>query len=196
MPEIQPTLKPIFLTFDDGPNEPFTSQVLDVLREHDIKASFFVCGQNLSRFPEIAKRIVRENHAIGNHTYSHSRFKTLLGRLKGEIIKTDELIAKTTGVTTRLFRPPWGILMPWLKPFLQAQNYSTFFWDIAAYDWRQPSADYIANRVIKKAKPNAIILLHDGNQTFGGNRSQTVLALPKIITELKNRGYTFSRLGD
>ena len=180
----------VFLTFDDGPNEPYTSQILDILKELGAKASFFACGKSVEYFPETTQRILNEGHALGNHTYSHSIILTFTGFLKREIERTAEVIQKTTGVKTNLFRPPWGVTDPWTKSYLKANNYKIILWDINSYDWAGVSAQDIEDTVLKKIKPNSIILLHDGkNAKLHHNRSQTVLALPSLIKNLYHRGF-------
>lgn len=180
----------IFLTFDDGPNEPYTSQILDVLKAHEAKATFFVCGMGVERFPHIVRRILEEGHSIGNHAYSHSMLLTITGFLGREIERTGELILKTTGAKTRLFRPPWGVAAPWLKRYLKTRRYQTILWDVNSYDWSGIPASSIEGIVLKKACPGAVILLHDGkNSKQHHDRSQTVQALPAIIKTLKQRGF-------
>jgi len=180
----------VFLTFDDGPNEPYTSQILDILKEFGAKASFFACGKSVEYFPETTQRILNEGHALGNHTYSHSIILTFTGFLKREIERTAEVIQKTTGVKTNLFRPPWGVAAPWTKSYLKANKYKIILWNINSYDWAGVSAQDIEDTVLKKIKPNSIILLHDGkNAKLHHNRSQTVLALPSLIKNLYHRGF-------
>ncbi|MBI5308332.1 MAG: polysaccharide deacetylase family protein [Planctomycetes bacterium] len=180
----------IFLTFDDGPNEPYTSQILDVLKEHEARATFFVCGKGVERFPQITRRILHEGHSLGNHAYSHSMLLTITGFMRKEIEKTSELILKTTGAKTRLFRPPWGVATPWLKIYLKANKYQTVLWDINSYDWTEIPASSIEGIVLKKARPGAVILLHDGKNTkHHHDRSQTVQALPAIIKALRQKGF-------
>lgn len=197
MAEKQFLEKSVFLTFDDGPHEPYTSQILDILKKFGIRASFFVCGKNVERYPKVARRIVKEGHLIGNHTYSHSRLPVATGLLAGEIEKTNKIIEKATGKKTRFFRPPWGIVAPPLKKYLKVHNFKLFLWDINAADWKQPPAEIIAKRILKKVKPNFIIILHDGEKTKRKtDRSQTVFALPKIIKELKKRNFVFKKLDE
>jgi len=185
------------LTFDDGPHKIFTPQILDILKDSGVSVSFFVCGKNVERHPEIAKRIVREGHLIGNHTYSHSKFLVFSGLLAGEIKKTNEIIEKTTGVKTKFFRPPWGIVNPLLKRYIKNLNFGLVLWDIDAKDWEKPPADIIAKRILEGAKPNYIILLHDGEKIEEvTDRSQTVLALPKIIKGFKELGFVFKTLDE
>lgn len=186
--------KTIFLTYDDGPNEPYTSELLKILSENNVKVTFFVCGKNIEKFPQSIKHEAENGHAIGIHTFTHSKFKVLLGRLTDEIKNTSSLIEKYSGIRPTLYRSPWGVTMPWIKSKLKNMGLRTFHWDIAAYDWWQPSADYIAKSILKQAFPGAIILLHDGNQIFGGSRKQTIDASKIFIPELKKQGYQFMTL--
>lgn len=186
--------KIIYLTFDDGPNEPYTSRVLDILAEHGAKATFFVCGQNIIRSPESLKRIASGEHAIGIHSYSHSLLKTLAGKLMAEIAYTRDLIQKYAGRDTLLYRSPWGITMPWLKKKILAEGFFIFHWDIMAFDWRQPRPELIAGRVIGQAFSGAVVLLHDGCQVKNCSRQNTVEALPVILKQLTQQGYSFKIL--
>lgn len=185
----------VFLTFDDGPSVPFTNEILDILAGCQVLASFFVCGKNVERHPEIVKRIAAGGHTLGNHSYSHSRFLSLTGCLSSEIEKTQSIIQKVTGLRVKFFRPPWGYVHPWLTSYLKKQDYQLVLWDIKVYDWQKPAAAIIAKRVLQKVKPNAVILLHDGDRTrLSCDRSQTVLALPLVIQDLRKRGYEFGRI--
>lgn len=183
--------KVIALSFDDGPNEPYTSQVLDILKQYDVKATFFVLGQNVEYYPDVARRIVAEGHVLGNHTYDHKVTTPLMdwGR---QLDLTQEVITRTTGVKPRLFRPPFGQKTPWELDDIHKKGFVTIAWSISAKDPNAPSSDTIAQRIIVKARPGGIILLHDGYETkHGANRSRTVAALPYIIENLQAQGYTF-----
>lgn len=185
-------LKNVFLTFDDGPNEPCTSQILDILKKFHVRASFFVCGKNAEYYMQVTKKIIKEGHIIANHTYSHSRFLTYAGLLPKEIEKTKKIIQEITGKNSNYFRPPWGIVTPWLKKYLKTHDYKLVLWDVDTHDWKKISARIIVNRVLEKVKPNSIILLHDGKETYHqSDRLQTVNALPLIITKLRGEGYKF-----
>lgn len=186
--------KKIFLTFDDGPNQPYTGQILDVLKEYRVKATFFVCGAALEKDQNTALRIVQEGHAIGNHTYSHTIWRVITGLVRSEILKTNLLIKKQTGVTVTLYRSPWGITVPWLRPWIKKQGMHIWHWDSMAYDWRTLKSSDIATRVITTAQNNTVVLLHDGYNGLGADRSQTVGALPEIIKNLQIEGYEFLSL--
>jgi peptidoglycan/xylan/chitin deacetylase (PgdA/CDA1 family) len=184
--------KKVFITFDDGPNEPYTSQILDILKKYNAKASFFVCGKNAKYYPEVIKRIVKDGHIIANHTYSHSRFLTYTGLLHNEILNTKEIIQEISGKDSNYFRPPWGISAPRVKRYIQIQNYKLILWDIDSYDWKNISEEIIIKRVLEKIKSNSIILFHDGSGIHHNvNRIKTVNALPIIIENLKKDGYNF-----
>jgi peptidoglycan/xylan/chitin deacetylase (PgdA/CDA1 family) len=187
--------KEVFLTFDDGPAEPCTSEILDVLKSFEAKATFFVCGKNVERYPDITRRIVNEGHSIGNHTYSHSNFLAMIGFWGNQIEVTARIIEETTGVKADLFRPPWGLLTPWLSYYAKRKGYRIFLWNVAAHDWQRPSAKSIQQRILRRVRPGSIILLHDGEKAHScADRSQTVLALPSLIRELSQEGYAFKRL--
>jgi peptidoglycan/xylan/chitin deacetylase (PgdA/CDA1 family) len=176
------------LTIDDGPWPKTTEAMLDIFKEHDVKATFFWVGSALKNHPEIAKRVVAEGHAIGNHTWNHLYKRMNPATAKSEIEKTNDLIYQTTGVKTSIFRPPGGYLNNGLAAYAKSQNKAVVMWSLTSAD-TDPRAKYqvFVKNVVKGAKPGAIVLMHDG----GGNRERTVKALPEIITGLKKQGYRF-----
>lgn len=178
--------KVIALTFDDGPWPNSTEEILDILKEQNVKATFFWVGQALSNQRDIAERVVNEDHTIANHTWSHRYHKFSREAAAEEVEKTASLIEELTGVKSLLFRPPGGVLDNGLVEYVSHQNYANIMWSVDSRDWRSSSASIIDN-VLKQAKSGGIVLMHDG----GGNRSDTVKALPTIIKELKNQGYEF-----
>ena len=188
----QPVLKPIALTFDDGPWPHSTSQVLSVLKKNNIKATFFVVGRQVKQYPQLTKQIVAEGHAIANHTWSHQYHKFNEAAAARELDSTTSLIHKLTGVKTVLFRPPAGILTNGLVAYAHKKKYSVVMWSADSLDWRYRSTPALMNSVLKAAKPGGIILLHDG----GGDRSKTVQALPQLIAQLKKQGYQFVTVPD
>jgi peptidoglycan-N-acetylglucosamine deacetylase len=188
-----PDEKKIALTFDDGPNEPYTSEVLDILRTNGVHATFFLTGKNIEVFPDAARAIVREGHAVGNHSYSHRSMLLETNRtVRRELDKTEALIEAVTGRRTNLFRPPYGG-----KDFLtlnesRKKGYVMVEWTVSAQDWRRPGVLRIVKRVLRGARNGAIVLMHDGDEwRHGSDRSQTVASLPILIRELRKEGYEF-----
>jgi peptidoglycan-N-acetylglucosamine deacetylase len=183
----------VALTFDDGPSA-YTAQVLDILARYQVKATFFVIGMNVEKYPDLARRIVAEGHAIGNHTYSHP----LLGpveipsRFEHELERADLAIEAATGVRTRLFRPPRGLRSPWMMRRARSDGYQVVTWSVSPDDWRHPPSSVIVQRVLDRVRPGAIVLLHDGLETRASpHQENTVAALPAILAGLQARGYRF-----
>ena len=181
--------KAIALTFDDGPSPNTTPQILAILKEKNIKATFFLIGQNLKNFPQIGQQLVANGHALGNHTWHHWHRQVTKWTIASEIEDTAALIYETTGVKTSLFRPPNGFLYNGLADYARKRKDVVVLWSIKSGDWRRHgvSVEQLINKVVETAKPGAIVLMHDG----GGERSRTVQALPKIIDELTAGGYEF-----
>ena len=180
--------KVIALTFDDGPWQTTTPEILDILKQNQIKATFFWVGQALQANPDIGKRVVAEGHAIGNHTWHHWYRRMDEATAKSEIERTSDLIYKTTGVKTQLFRPPGGVLNNGLARYAKSQNNAVVMWSLTSAD-TDPRAkpEVFVKNVVKGAKSGYIVLMHDG----GGDRRRTVQALPQIISGLKQQGYKF-----
>jgi peptidoglycan-N-acetylglucosamine deacetylase len=191
----------IALTFDDGPAPPFTEQILDILHEHGVTATFFVCGKNAERHPETLRRIQTEKHSIGNHTYSHP-FLCLKGRDKiaEEIDRTQAVIQGITGCRPRIFRPPFGIRWFGLFPVLRERGMMNVQWSDAGFDWvERNSSTEIARLALQRLKPGSVILLHDGRDTLSPDRcdrSRTVAALPVIIEQARRAGFNFVSIED
>ncbi len=190
--------KKISITFDDGPNPPYTEQILKILEKKKIPATFFVCGKNIERYPQILKKTRKEGHIIGNHSYNHNPITTRLGLSYGEIMRTQILIERLTGQKERYFRPPWGYMPFWLKRKLQKEGFKILLYDITGKDWRwRIKAETIVDNVINHSGKGGIILLHDGkNVSEKFDRSQTIAALPVIIDTLTKQGFSFVPLSD
>lgn len=160
---IMTELPEIFLTFDDGPTPGVTDWVLDLLREHHARATFFCVGKNVKRYPDLARRIVQEGHRIGNHTYSHLSGWSTEGAFNylNEVQLTDKIIAEVTGSTPLFFRPPYGRI----SPFAQHQislTHKIVMWDIIAWDWDMSvSAEDCYEAVVSNFQYGSIIVLHD-----------------------------------
>jgi peptidoglycan/xylan/chitin deacetylase (PgdA/CDA1 family) len=178
--------KVIALTFDDGPWETTTEQVLDILKQNNIKATFYMVGQAVQEHPEIAKKVAEAGHAIGNHTWRHLMDDMDELTAAEEMGNAARLIYQATGVRTALMRPPGGNLTGSLVPYSQKKGYSINLWSADSSDY-YVSTPLIIDNVLSNAKPGGIVLMHDG----GGDRSQTVAALPQIISSLQKQGYKF-----
>lgn len=186
--KLNPNNKVIALTFDDGPGPKNTAQVLEILKKNNIKATFFMVGMMVKNFPQVAKQVAADGHVIGNHTWHHWYRRMDVATAASEINRTADIIYKTTGVKTTLFRPPGGFLHNGLVDYAKSQKYAVMMWSDESSDTQrreQPST--LIKNVLKGVKPGAIVLMHDG----GGNRSRTVQALPQIISNLKAQGYKF-----
>jgi len=191
--------KRIALTFDDGPTETFTGQVLEILRQHQVPATFFVCGRNVEKHPDLLRRIVADGHEVGNHTYSHLfvYFKSRR-RIAEEIDRTQTIIEKVVGFRPNIFRPPYGARWFGLVPTLLERGMHLILWSASGYDWKK-DVPGITEAALQELKPGAVILLHDGRDTRPAtevDRSRTVSALPAIIAGARQRGYTFAPLRD
>ena len=191
--------KRITLTFDDGPAEKFTAQILDTLRDHRVSATFFVCGKNVESRPELLRRIVGEGHAVGNHSDTHPyTFFKARRQIAAEIDRAQAAIQNVTGLRPNIFRPPYGSRWFGLIPALRERGMHLVMWSATGYDWKKDAAG-ITESTLRELKPGAVILLHDGHEVRPASdvdRSATVLALPAIITEARKRGYTFVPLKD
>lgn len=186
--------KLVALTFDDGPNEPYTGQVLDILRREHVHATFFLIGSNVRRSPGSVERTVRDGHVVGNHSDTHPlRFALLpTPQIKRELDAAEASIYAAGGVYPSLFRPPQGLRSPWLLSVVEADSLVAVTWDDAPVDWDPWPAAELVRRTLAQAHPGAIILLHDGmNLTQQADQSETVKALPTIIDSLRARGYRF-----
>jgi peptidoglycan-N-acetylglucosamine deacetylase len=174
----------IALTFDDGPKPPYTGQVLDILSRYGIPATFFCVGLQSSAFPDEVARISAEGHGLGNHTWSHPYLPDLSRpQLREQITRTSELLDGDG----RLFRPPYGSRTPEVMSWLSEEDVTIALWDVEPFDWARPGPEEIARVALEQTQPGSIILLHDG----GGDRSQTVAALPALIEGLFERDYRF-----
>jgi peptidoglycan/xylan/chitin deacetylase (PgdA/CDA1 family) len=186
------------LTFDDGPSNE-TPRFLDLLAEYELRATFFVCGANVERRPELARRVVAEGHEIGNHTQNHP---CLLGlpaaRVREEVLRAQSGIEDATGVSPRLFRPPFGIRAPSLPAVLAEASLLAVHWTVIGNDWKWPSYR-IAARVLDGAGPGGIICLHDGYGVAPvADRGETLDALEQTLPLLLHQGYrmvTASEMG-
>lgn len=179
----------IALTFDDGPG-PYTSHLLDVLRDRGAHASFFVVGNNVQLRSSLVKRAVSEGHTIGNHSLTHTSFTTMRPeRLHHEISETNTLIQRATGGQPRYIRPPYGAVDADVVRTIGEQGMSVVLWSIDTRDWADRDADTIYRRVIASARPGGIVIMHDIQPT-------TVATIARIVDRLQAQGYNLVSLDE
>lgn len=182
----------VALTFDDGPDPRFTNQILDVLNEFNVPATFFVMGARAEVYPDIVRRAVDEGHIIGNHTYWHPNLveEADIGILEAEVNRTEDTLATIIGYRTKLFRPPYGFLYNELVEKLAEMDYTIVNWSVDTLDWRELPPEDIAYNIFSNVHPGAIILMHDGGD-WEGDRTGTIEALRLIIPRLQEQGMEF-----
>lgn len=176
----------IAMTFDDGPHPRLTPQLLDILSERNIRATFYVVGRNAKLYPHIMQRIVAEGHEVGNHTWNHPNLTKLSdAAVHKELQSTEEAIIASCGVRPRTMRPPYGALRQSQRAMIKnTYGYPTILWDVDPQDWKRPGSSVVANRIISKTRKGSIVLAHD---IHGG----TVQAMPAALDGLLAKGYTF-----
>lgn len=183
-----PGLPEIALTFDDGPNATYTAQILSILQSYGVQATFFVIGSQATSNPNLVQQEYQQGYVVGNHSWSHSNLTTLSAdQIRTELQNTSNKIASITGQAPVVFRPPGGNFNDQVQSIAASLGLSTVLWSVDPRDWSQPGTDAIIQNVLSSTKNGSIILLHDR----GGDRSQTVAALPTIISTLQQRGYRF-----
>jgi peptidoglycan/xylan/chitin deacetylase (PgdA/CDA1 family) len=176
----------IAMTFDDGPSPETTPRLLDILKQRNIKATFFMIGQNAERNPAIVKRILAEGHEIGNHSWTHPQLSKLSDdRVTEEINKTQNAIKDASGYTPVLMRPPYGAITARQKDWIEKQfGLSVIIWSVDPFDWKRPGSSVIEQRILAGARPGAIVLSHDIHK-------QTVDAMPATLDALAAKGFKF-----
>ncbi|WP_221890740.1 polysaccharide deacetylase family protein [Streptomyces sp. WAC01280] len=176
----------VALTFDDGPSEPYTGQVLDVLRDYGVAGTFFCVGLHASTAPGTLARIREEGHAVGNHTWSHPFLPDLThDEMLFQLDATNKSIAEVTGEAPTLIRPPYGSRTPETLRWTADHDMTTVLWDRDSWDWAVPGPETIVENALDGISNGSIVLMHDG----GGDRSQTIAALPVIIESLLTDGF-------
>ncbi|NQX66587.1 polysaccharide deacetylase family protein [Paenibacillus alba] len=184
--EIRTDEKVLALTFDDGPHPAYTDQILELLKQYEAKATFFVVGNKIKLYPDVLSRTLSEGHEIANHTYSHA-YLSQKNDIKKELKDTEALIYATTGQRSQLFRPPGGFYNERLVHIVRDEGYKMIMWSwqLDTKDWDTPGVNKIVDRVLKNANNGNIVLFHD----YIEGPTQTIAALKIILPELKNRGY-------
>ena len=178
--------KEVALTFDDGPNNGSTEKVLRILEEESVKAVFFLIGEQVKKYPEVARKIAEQGHLIGNHTLTHRNLRKLASReIEEELLVTQKIIADVTGVSPKIMRPPMGRVSFRTVEIAKRFGLKTIMWTKSAKDYKMRGTDFVLKRLnSKNIKTGDIILFHDGNE-------DAVNALPCILRDLKSSGYHF-----
>jgi peptidoglycan-N-acetylglucosamine deacetylase len=192
--------KTLMLTFDDGPNDPHTLELLDVLAQHDVKATFFLIGKYVRQRPDIVQRIFAGGHAIGNHTYHHPNLiflgeQTLRLELQECAMALADAGVPVSDPGKRLFRPPFGARKPATLRVARELGYEPIMWTVTCYDWKQTTADRVTAYAERQIKGGDIILLHDGgHKRMGADRRHTIEATDRIIRKYKGEGFDFLKV--
>ncbi|GAC1305384.1 MAG: polysaccharide deacetylase family protein [Vulcanimicrobiaceae bacterium] len=199
-----PTEREVALTYDDGPNPPYTERILDVLARERVPATFFVVGRAAAAYPATIRRIVRDGHTLGNHTWDHPHLIVQSrAAMRAELARTDATLAKITGLHPRLMRPPFGARDFAVMAEMRRLGYRVVMWSVPLPgDWDQPGDRTIARRVTDRVTDGSIIVLHDGNRgricarerrpsNRECDRSQDVAATREIVDALRARGFRF-----
>jgi peptidoglycan/xylan/chitin deacetylase (PgdA/CDA1 family) len=185
--------KQLALTYDDGPNDPHTLRLLDILAKHNVRATFFLIGRYVQQRPDIVRELVRAGQVLGNHTFNHPLliFKSA-AQIRAEIETCRDAITDAVGEHSNLFRPPFGGRRPAVLRIARKLGLEPVMWNVTGYDWNAPSPEYIEGKVIAKVRGGNVVLLHDGGHLrMGADRSRTVAATERLIARYKAEGYEF-----
>lgn len=179
------------LTFDDGPFPETTPALLEILAQNDVKATFFFCGRNIERFPNLVEMTSREGHEIGNHTYNHfSLLKIGNRKFEQELDQTNQLINDITGSTAKLFRPPYAIIDPIKARIVAERKMLLVYWGAFAEDWNPIGAKEVTRRIMAQIRPSSLIVLHESKHL----RNQCLDSTNLILEKAKSRGVSFDTI--
>ena len=180
------TQKTLAMTFDDGPHPSLTPKLLDLLKERNIKCTFFLIGQQVKMYPHIVRRIIAEGHEIGNHTWTHCSLTSRSDeQIRSELKKSEDAVFEVAGVRPHLVRPPYGAINTRIKNLMFTEfGYSTIMWSVDPQDWRRPGVAAVTSRLVNGAHPGAIMLSHDIHPP-------TIVAMPAMFDQLLAKGYQF-----
>jgi peptidoglycan-N-acetylglucosamine deacetylase len=190
---LQPGSPQIALTYDDGPNDPHTLRLLEILAKHGAPATFFLIGHYARQRPQIAREIIQAGHAVGNHTFTHPllTFKSQT-EIRQQLSQCRAALQDAIGQHSNLFRPPFGGRRPAVLRVARSLGLEPIMWNVTGYDWNAPPAAVIERKVAKQIRGGDVILLHDGgHKQMGADRSQTVIATDHLIARYKAEGYEF-----
>jgi peptidoglycan/xylan/chitin deacetylase (PgdA/CDA1 family) len=190
---LDPGSRQIGLTYDDGPNDPHTLRLLEVLAKYGVHATFFLIGRYVQQQPQIARAIAQAGHVVGNHTFTHPLliFKSE-SEIRQELTQCRDALQDAIGEPSNLFRPPFGGRRPAVLRIAHELGQQPVMWNVTGYDWSAPPANEIERKVANQIRGGDVILLHDGgHKQVGADRSQTVIATDHLITRYKAKGYEF-----
>lgn len=190
---LAPGSRLLALTYDDGPNDPWTPRLLEVLERHSVKATFFLVGKFVEQKPEIARSIAAAGHSLGLHTWDHPNliFKSR-AEVRSQLERTRKVIYNSTGVETRLMRPPFGARRPATLRTIRALGLEPVMWNVTCYDWKPTTAEKVVAHVKRQLHGGDVILMHDGGHVrMGADRSHSVEATDRVIPQYVSEGYRF-----
>ncbi len=193
---LAPGTRQLALTYDDGPNDPHTQRLLEVLARHNVRATFFLIGRYVRQRPDIVREIVKAGHVVGNHTFTHPLliFKSE-AELRRELTDCRAALQDAIGEHSNLFRPPFGGRRPAVLRIARELRLEPVMWNVTGYDWNAPPAATIERKITKQVRGGDVILLHDGgHREMGADRSQTVIATDHLIARYKSEGYDFATI--
>jgi peptidoglycan/xylan/chitin deacetylase (PgdA/CDA1 family) len=190
---LTPGSKQLALTYDDGPNDPHTLRLLEVLAKHGVRATFFMIGRYVQQRPDIVREVVKAGHMVGNHTFSHPNLIfASSAETRAQLQNCDRALNEAIGEHSRLFRPPFGGRRPQSLRIAREMELEPVMWNVTGWDWSGPPAAVIERKVAKQIRGGDVILLHDGgHKQMGADRSQTVIATDRLISRYKQEGYEF-----
>jgi peptidoglycan/xylan/chitin deacetylase (PgdA/CDA1 family) len=195
---LPPGTRRLALTYDDGPNDPWTLKLLDVLDRHSVKATFFLIGRFVAERPQIAREVAARGHDIGNHTWSHPNLVfTSRGDLRRQLADTREALFDAVGEHSSFFRPPFGGRRPSVMRTVRSLGLEPILWRATGWDWSATSSDQIMRKLVRQVRGGEVILLHDGgHQRMGTDRGHTVAATDELIRRYKGEGYEFGTVSE
>jgi peptidoglycan-N-acetylglucosamine deacetylase len=184
--QVRTTERVVAMTFDDGPHRTLTPQLLDYLKEKNVRCTFFVVGTNVTAYPDIMRRAVAEGHEVANHTWSHPILTSCSdAKIRSELQRTEDAIIRATGVRPRLIRPPGGGINKRIEQLIYNEfGYSDILWSVDPQDWRRPGVQTVTNRLVAGVHPGAIMLAHDIHPP-------TLPAVKAMFDQLLAQGWKF-----
>jgi len=193
---LAPGTKHLALTYDDGPNDPHTLRLLEVLAKHDVRVTFFLIGRYVRQRPEIAREVVKAGHVVGNHTFTHPLLTLKsAAEIRRELTDCRSALQDAIGEHSNLFRPPFGGRRPAVLRVARELGLEPVMWNVTGYDWNAPPSAAIEQKVSKQIRGGDVVLLHDGgHKQMGADRSQTILATDHLIARYQSEGYKFATI--